>query len=244
MTLDVSENCFRIYVAGPRASAARANRVALTLRDRGHRPVSRWHVDAKPLVDPLNPAVRAEVLYDNTEDLVSADLILALMDEGLPRATYAEIGYALALDKKIIWVGSLEDEARACIYDSHPRVMRAKSDAESLEIVDKLWEMTENNISSFRSTEPLRILSTRMRYLVSAAVESMMKRTNSPSHEATMHLVSTTTGDSAFALANSHVDELSPLLWLKYAVDVVAGSMILTADATDESVNVPSSEVN
>lgn len=242
MTIDRSENGFRVYVAGPRACAERANRIARALRDRGHSPVSRWHVEAKPLVDPTNPSVRAEVLYDNTEDLVSADLILALMDEGHPRATYAEIGYALALDKKIVWVGRADDEVRACIYDSHPRVVRAHDDSEALAIVEKMWELSENNLRAFRETEPLRVLSTRMRYLVTESIGRMLKRFHSPSQEATMHLISTTTGDSAYALARSTDDELSPLIWLKYAVDVVAGSMILTAES--EETTTPSTEIN
>lgn len=137
-----------VYMAASRDCAGRADSLAKELTRAGVRIVSRWHDGQIRLVDPHDPAVRQQILRDNLSDLDAAGVVVALMDDGKPRATYAEIGYALAEGKMVLWLTRTpcESDSIACIFDAHRSVVRVASEEGLIEIVGTLqmfeWEPT------------------------------------------------------------------------------------------------------
>lgn len=119
----------RVYVAASREVAGYADKVAKMLAERGIEVTSKWHTGQTKIVDPTDPDVRTTIVCDNLSDLQEADAVLAIMTEGSPKATYAEIGYALAEGHAVFWLGPSDGEPDplACIFDAHPLVMRDDS---------------------------------------------------------------------------------------------------------------------
>lgn len=131
----MGEYQLRVYVAASRDVAGEADAMAKRLASAAVRITSRWHVNETKLVDPSVHDARREVLVSNLADLTGSDVVVALMDRGKPRATYAEIGYALASGQAVVWVAPSEDlvgdeDPRACIFDAHPFVLRVRSEDE------------------------------------------------------------------------------------------------------------------
>lgn len=118
-----------LYVAASRDCAGQADEVAKRLRELGATVVSRWHDGQIKLVDPADRDVRNKILAANLEDLRRCSAVVALMHSGSPKATYAEIGWALAQKRRVFWIGPGEgaDDPLACIFDAHPAVIRLSS---------------------------------------------------------------------------------------------------------------------
>jgi nucleoside 2-deoxyribosyltransferase len=119
----------RIYIAAPLAQAPAANEAALRLEAHGHEVVSSWHrvVSSEGWQsDPEPDRVRARILSENLADLDGAEAVLALCHEGTPRATFAEIGYALARGLTVVWSHGSERQGRN-IFDAHPLVRRVEA---------------------------------------------------------------------------------------------------------------------
>jgi hypothetical protein len=116
----------RVYVAAPRASARQARALVLALRT-PHFPairlVSRWI--NRCIDDPGDPASEDErrtILANNVIDIGWADVVVALMHRGAPRATMGDIVWALANDTPVVWIAN-DDEGRN-IWDAHGLVVR------------------------------------------------------------------------------------------------------------------------
>lgn len=91
--------------------------------------VSSWHsavVASGATSDPDDERSRAEILSTNLADLHRADVVIALCDDGTPRATFCEIGFALAIGKRVVWVHGERGEGRNS-YDAHPLVARVRA---------------------------------------------------------------------------------------------------------------------
>ena len=113
----------RVYVAAPLAQAVTAHAVGEMLRPE-HEAVSRWPGNVLELAadrDPSRIEDRCAVLRTNVVDLELADVVVALCHVGDGRATYAEIGYALALRLPVVWVQGGRGEGRN-IFDAHDLV--------------------------------------------------------------------------------------------------------------------------
>lgn len=124
-----AKRSLNVYMAASRDCAGEADEVAKKLREMGVTVVSRWHDGQTKLVDPHDPNVRNKILAENLKDLRECFAVVALMRGGAPKATYAEIGWALAEGRQILWVGP-EDGAEdplACIFDAHASVLRLSS---------------------------------------------------------------------------------------------------------------------
>ncbi len=106
----------RVYVAAPRASAREARALVLALRALQFpalRVVSRWI--NRCIADPVDPAgddERSAILANNVIDLGWADIVIALMHRGAPRATVGDIVWALANDTPVVW--DSRDRRRWC----------------------------------------------------------------------------------------------------------------------------------
>jgi len=120
-----------LYLAAPLSEARRACRIAELLAAHGHDWCSRWHRDvvlSGATADPGDDeAERARILAMNLEDIAKADALVVLLDRGTGRSTYAEIGYALALDKPVVWVSGPFGYGRS-LFDAHPLVARVVTD--------------------------------------------------------------------------------------------------------------------
>jgi hypothetical protein len=116
----------RVYVAAPRASAREARALVLALRALQFpalRIVSRWI--NRCIADPVDPAgddERTAILANNVIDLGWADIVIALMHRGVPRATVGDIVWALANDTPVVWIASSDDGRN--IWDAHGLVVR------------------------------------------------------------------------------------------------------------------------
>lgn len=134
----------RVYMAASRDVAGQADAIARQLTEANLEVVSRWHVNETKLVDPSSLTVRSDILSANLDDLSKADVVVALMDRGSPRATYAEIGWALANRQYVVWLkpetlSEGEYDPRACIFDAHDNVRIAKSECEIVLRLEELW---------------------------------------------------------------------------------------------------------
>lgn len=112
-----------IYVASPIGQVTVAREVAGGLRRWGITVTSRWH-DTTGLGerDPELDSDRRSILTANLEDIARCDVLLALTHRGTPRATFGEIGWALATGKDVVWIHGIGDGR--CLFDAHPRVQR------------------------------------------------------------------------------------------------------------------------
>jgi nucleoside 2-deoxyribosyltransferase len=112
----------KVYVAAPFAFAPHAAVIASILERDGHAITSTWHRDTLGLGgDPLAVARRKAILDVNIRDLRAAEVLVALTARGTPRATNAEIGFALALGMPVVWWQSPNWDG-ANIFDAHELV--------------------------------------------------------------------------------------------------------------------------
>ena len=116
----------RIYVAAPLSEVARAREAAGVVLQLGGMVASTWHEEVHRSgadKDPLDEVSRARVVASLVRDLLRSDMLVALADQGRPRGTLVEVGYALALSRPVLWL-TPHEEAERCIFDAHPRVRR------------------------------------------------------------------------------------------------------------------------
>jgi nucleoside 2-deoxyribosyltransferase len=114
----------RVYVAAALCEWGQANQVARHLDGVLDVEVtSRWHFAQKPdAVDPAEHEERARILASNLGDLDAADVVIALMHASEPRCTIAEVGWALARGKAVVWTHFRRHGRN--LMDSHPAVLR------------------------------------------------------------------------------------------------------------------------
>lgn len=129
-------------MAASRDFAGEADAMSKRLASDSVRIVSKWHLNETKLIDPASHVVRKDILAANLSDLTGSDVVVALMDRGAPRATYAEIGYAVAAGHWVIWLKPEEgaEDYRSCIFDAHPFVRRVGSEEEIVETLGKIKE--------------------------------------------------------------------------------------------------------
>ncbi len=94
-------NSRKIYIATAYANLELAQDYARALC--GFDIVSSWHT--LPVADEreLSEEEIRRLAARNFMDLATADAVLALMHVGEPRVTYAEVGYALARGRHVVW---------------------------------------------------------------------------------------------------------------------------------------------
>jgi len=115
----------RVYIAAPLTCFRSANLAASILSRAGYRVVSTWH-ECPAASDPTDEEFREKILAENLAQLSGADVVVALCDQGVPRATLCEIGFAVGLGKPIAWRCGLMGEGRN-ICDSHWLVHRFRA---------------------------------------------------------------------------------------------------------------------
>ncbi len=116
----------RIYLASALSNAALCNDLAAELGCAGFVVTSNWHfivASDGTTSDPEAAASRIDILAANLADLASADVIVGICHIGVGKATYAEIGYALAIGREVVWVQGFCNEGRS-LFDSHRLVRR------------------------------------------------------------------------------------------------------------------------
>ena len=129
----------RVYIAAPLSAARQACDYAAALSSAGWLVVSRWHriaLSSGDTIDPAGDTPRAAILAANIRDLESADMVFAYTAFGTPRATYCEIGWALALATPVVWLHA-DGGAGRNIFDAHELVYRVTT------IEDALTRITE-----------------------------------------------------------------------------------------------------
>lgn len=110
----------RIYIAAPLIAASLANAHAERLTEAGFAVSSTWHAALASVDFPKDPeslAVRRRILDANLGELVESDRVLVDTTVGMPRATFAELGYALGIGLRVVWI-----EGEKCIFDAHANV--------------------------------------------------------------------------------------------------------------------------
>ncbi len=119
----------RVYVASALGLYGAASLWAQRIERAGHTVVSSWHSTVyanAPGYEPSDPGdedIRVDILGTNLFDLHQADVVFALTPDASAKATYSEIGYALGLGKRVIWMHGHEGHGRN-IFDCHALVTR------------------------------------------------------------------------------------------------------------------------
>lgn len=124
----------KVYIAAALACAPVAAELAALLAGNGHRVVSSWHVGQTATVDPEDEYARSGTLRHNLCELRACDVAVVLAHLGEPRATFSEVGYALALDKRVVWLHAPSGAGRN-IFDAHGLVRRFAVHSEPLGMV-------------------------------------------------------------------------------------------------------------
>jgi nucleoside 2-deoxyribosyltransferase len=122
----------KVYIAAPLSEFEFATLVAAEAGHAGLQVVSRWHDEVgQGAVDPPETDTRRVYLRANLKDLLECDAMIALCNAGNPRATFSEIGWALATDRAVVWVQGPDGEGRN-LFGAHPLahrvVLPAKTD--------------------------------------------------------------------------------------------------------------------
>lgn len=112
-----------VYIAAPLAKDLNAQVWAALLRREGLFIASNWHESGVAMVDPTAEIERWRLLDTNLAQIRAASVMFAIVVEGAPRSTYAEIGYALALGTPVVIAHGDRGEGRL-LFDSHPLVTR------------------------------------------------------------------------------------------------------------------------
>jgi hypothetical protein len=227
---------FTVYVAAPRSEAHRADLVAGLFRDEGFEVSSKWHESGDPIVDPSDHLIRSNILFSNTVDLMNADVVVALMDLGEPKATYCEIGYALACDKHVIWVNGIGLlNPRACIYDSHPRVFVVEGPVNALLEVKSRSERIGKSLDDYRQSEAIRASANLLRALVAGRLTEVRGKLGDSTMEEQVGALAFVSAQYASALNADKNNEMAPLAIVERMVDIVACA-VLTDDIVRNAV--------
>lgn len=112
-----------VYLAASLPRASHVETIAFALR-RAFTVVSGWHARSNGTKDPRDEEERASICALNLAELVQADVVVVMVEDDRyePRATFGEMGYALALCKPVVVVHY--SGTGRCILDSHPLVVR------------------------------------------------------------------------------------------------------------------------
>ena len=105
----------RIYVAGPWAHRHKAKDAAQTLREAGHKIVSRWH-DIWADADTTDPLMLEQEAAMDLQDVDASDVVVVLNIEK-SEGKALEQGFALALGIPVVVVG-----ARSNVFHYLPEV--------------------------------------------------------------------------------------------------------------------------
>lgn len=112
----------RVYLAAALARARHVEAIAAGLRQHVE-IVSGWHSRTNgSRRDPRDDEERTAICALNLAELVTADVVVVMVDDGEPRATYGELGYALALCKPVVFVHA--GQVGRCILDAHSFVVK------------------------------------------------------------------------------------------------------------------------
>ena len=130
-----------IYIAAPLGEVKRA----LLWKDRfehdGFTVCSTWHdLVGEGAIDPRGILDRARILETNVRELDKTDILFVDTSHGTPRATYGEVGYALARARWVVWYQP--DKAGANIWDAHPLVTIAEHSQAVMEALQRTRRMS------------------------------------------------------------------------------------------------------
>ena len=207
----------RVYIAGGRDLAGLADSIAADLSKLGVTVVSTWHVGQDKLVDPAAHETRATILAKNLADLKQADVVLALMFDGKPRATFGEIGHALADGARVVWWAKDGDDERACIFDAHPSVTRVTSLRDAVKALEQLEVVLRERFAWQQASIRSEVLHRMTRTRAQVLARELGQAAQDPM------LIGPILGQAGMAMRTL---ESSPD-WLTVAVDALAMLMVV-----------------
>jgi nucleoside 2-deoxyribosyltransferase len=126
----------KIYIATALGNFQEARDWAEKFRAAGHKVTSKWidSVDSES-IDPTLFESRYEILTSNLYDLKSADVVFVITRDESGKATYSEIGYALALGMRVVWF--IPGYIGGNIFDVHSLVDLAFFESEVMGMIDQ-----------------------------------------------------------------------------------------------------------
>jgi len=130
-----------VYIAAPINQSKRAAAFAEKVRDYGLNVVSSWHDEVpEGAQDPTHPHVRESIAKTLVFDLAHMHIMVALMDQGVGRGSFVEIGFALARYATVIWLQGLNGEG-SCIFDADPNTVIVLSEEAALsQLIEEVRE--------------------------------------------------------------------------------------------------------
>lgn len=124
----------KLYMAGPYGEALRVNAIGNELSVYGaHYILSTWHVNPLP-AEAVDDSVLAAGMWQDIAQLERCEVVVAVTSRGTPRATYSEIGWALARGKSVVWVHGPE-RAGTNVFAQHGLVQRVQDDGGDLRVL-------------------------------------------------------------------------------------------------------------
>jgi hypothetical protein len=221
-----------VYVAASREVAQEADRLASDLRARGYNVVSKWHMNVTaPIVDPSQHKVRQDILAANLKDMDEADVVVALMLEGKPKATYAEIGYALADGQLIVWYGPdlpTEQDPLSCIFDAHPRVVRVCTEESICATLDAITAPDSDEM-----TMCLDRFAQRLKSLVDLRIATIEARMQGRAFVANPTIMAPLTSNAVVSMAGAS----EARDWFKVCLDFIALGCMSGQSAVQKAVS-------
>lgn len=114
------ENDMKIVIIGPMEGRTDAVQLAFALTQAGHTVLSTWHrQDGPKYVEDQD--VRKLCTLEQLWAIGESDVVVCLTIRGVPRTTFAELGYAIGLKKDVVWLRGTEPEQR-CNFDALPEI--------------------------------------------------------------------------------------------------------------------------
>lgn len=138
----------KIYVAAPFENGPIVRELHERLSSLGHEPVGRWVAEAgggKDGLHRLSISKISSLLDTNDEDVVSSDVLVALVTPGMGKEMFCEAALARLLRKPVIWVGREEwlplsaFRPGAWRTESIATLMSMLKDLATTDGVERLW---------------------------------------------------------------------------------------------------------
>ena len=122
----------KFYIATKLENHSAHNRVMEALQKTGHVCTYDWTIHGPVYTEGLARVRQVAILEWN--GVYNADVVIVLWPGG--RGTHVELGMALALAKRVIFVSNVDDHHEAttetCAFYHHPAVKRFRSESEAI----------------------------------------------------------------------------------------------------------------
>ena len=124
----------RVYILAPFDDVAAAQALAERLTAAGVDVISAWHKIDDPTM-PADDHVRAVFMAASCIQIHAAHIIVADLRCGRNAYVSSAIGYALGIDRPVIWLHGVQFSDKSNVFYHHPLVASTSSVDEAIELL-------------------------------------------------------------------------------------------------------------